>query len=168
MTVPMIILAVGSAFLGLILATGDRFVDWLEPVTGSAGHGEPVIPETVIVASTLALVVVGAAIAWLKYGKADVPLTAPAASLATIAARNDLFQDSVNRAVFERPGTHLTRTLVYADAAIVDGAVNGTGGGVAKTGEALKVLQSGKVRAYALIMLTGVLLAAFFAVLGGK
>jgi NADH-quinone oxidoreductase subunit L len=97
-----------------------------------------------------------------------VPLTAPAATLATIAARNDLFQDSVNRAVFERPGTHLTRTLVYADAALVDGAVNATGAGTAKTGEAFTKLQSGKVRAYALIMAAGLLIAAFFAVLGGK
>ena len=52
--------------------------------------------------------------------------------------------------------------------AIVDGAVNGTGAGTAKTGEALTKLQSGKVRAYALIMATGMLIAAFFAVLGGK
>jgi len=168
MTVPMIILAVGSAFLGLILASGSRFVDWLEPVTGHAEHGEPVLSVPVITATTLILVALGAAFAWLKYGRADVPLTAPAASLATLAARNDLFQDSVNRAVLERPGTHLTRTLVYADAAIVDGAVNGTGGGVAKTGEAMRVLQSGKVRVYSLIMLAGTLLVGFFAVLGGK
>ena len=168
MTAPMIVLAVGSAFLGLILASGDRFVDWLEPVVGGGDHGEPVLSVPVITVTTLVLVILGAGYAWLKYGRADVPLTAPAASLATIAARNDLFQDSVNRAVFERPGTHLTRTLVYADAAIVDGAVNGTGAGTAKTGEALRKLQSGKVRAYALIMATGMLIAAFFAVLGGK
>jgi NADH-quinone oxidoreductase subunit L len=168
MTAPMIVLAVGSAFLGLILASGDRFVDWLEPVVGGGEHGEPVISVPVITVTTLVLVLLGAGYAWLKYGRADVPLTAPAASLATIAARNDLFQDSVNRAVFERPGTHLTRTLVYADAAIVDGAVNGTGAGTAKTGEALTKLQSGKVRAYALIMAAGMLIIAFFAVLGGK
>lgn len=168
MTVPMIILAVGSALLGLILASGDRFVTWLEPVTGHVEHGEPVLSVPVITATTLLLVILGAGYAWLKYGRADVPLTAPAASLATLAARNDLFQDSVNRAVLERPGTHLTRTLVYADAAIVDGAVNGTGGGAAKTGEALRGLQSGKVRAYSLLMLTGTLLVTFFAVMGGK
>jgi NADH-quinone oxidoreductase subunit L len=168
MTVPMIILAVGSAFLGLILASGDRFSHWLEPVTGHAEHGEPVLPVAVIMVTTLVLVAIGAGYAWLKYGRADVPLTAPAASIATIAARNDLFQDSVNRAVFERPGTHLTRTLVYADAAIVDGAVNGTGGGALKSGQSLKGLQSGKVRSYSLIMLAGTLLVAFFAVLGGK
>jgi NADH-quinone oxidoreductase subunit L len=168
MTVPMIILAVGSAFLGLILASGDRFAHWLEPVTGHVEHGEPVLPVPVIMATTLVLVAIGAGFAWLKYGRADVPLTAPAASLATLAARNDLFQDSVNRAVFERPGTHLTRTLVYADAALVDGAVNGTGGGALKSGEALKGLQSGKVRTYALIMLVGTLIITALAVWGGK
>jgi len=168
MTVPMIVLAVGSAFLGLILATGDRFYTWLEPVTGHAEHGDPVLPIPVIMATTLVLVAIGAGFAWLKYGRADVPLTAPAASLGTIAARNDLFQDSVNRAVFERPGTHLTRTLVYADAAVIDGAVNGTGGGVAKTGEAVRGLQTGKSRSYALLMLVGTLVVAFFAMLGGK
>jgi NADH-quinone oxidoreductase subunit L len=168
MTAPMIVLAVGSAFLGLILASGNRFVDWLEPVVGGGEHGEPVLSVPVITVTTLLLVLLGAGYAWLKYGRADVPLTAPAATLATIAARNDLFQDSVNRAVFERPGTHLTRTLVYADAALVDGAVNATGAGTAKTGEAFTKLQSGKVRAYALIMAAGLLIAAFFAVLGGK
>ena len=168
MTAPMIVLAVGSAFLGLILASGDRFVNWLAPVTGQGEHGEPVVPASALVVTTLVLVFLGAGLAWLKYGRADVPLTAPAASLATIAARNDLFQDSVNRAVFERPGTHLTRTLVYADAALVDGAVNATGAGTAKTGEAFTKLQSGKVRAYALVMAAGMLLVAFFAVLGGK
>jgi len=168
MTVPMIILAVGSAFLGLILATGNRFVKWLEPVTGSPDHGEPVIAAPVLIVLTLILVILGAGWAWLKYGRADVPTTVPTASLATISARNDLFQDSVNRAVFERPGTHLTRTLVYADAAVVDGAVNGLGAGTAKTGESLRGLQSGKSRVYALIMLLGTLVAAFFAVLGGK
>jgi len=167
MTVPMIILAVGSAFLGLILASGDRFANWLEPVTGHVEHHEPVLAVPVIMIATLLLVALGAVGAWLKYGAADVPEVAPPASLATIAARNDLFQDSVNRAAFERPGTHLTRTLVYLDAAVVDGTANGIGAGVAKTGEATRKLQSGRVRAYAELMLVGVLVLGFLTLLGG-
>lgn len=167
MTVPMIILAVGSAFLGLILATGDRFVHWLEPVTGHVEHGEPVIPVDGIIGSTLVLVAVGTFLAWRKYGSADVPTEAPAASLVTIAARNDMFQDSVNRAVFQRPGQHLTRTLVYADAAIVDGAANGTAAGVAKTGEVTRKLQSGQVRGYAATMLLGLVILVIVVVQGG-
>lgn len=167
MTVPMIILAVGSAFLGLFLAVGDRFSHWLEPVTGHAEHHEPVLPVPVLMALTLILVAVGAFVAWRKYGAADVPEEAPAASLATIAARNDMFQDSVNRAVFERPGTHLTRTLVYADATLVDGAVNGGGEAWSKTGEVARRLQTGQVRTYAATMLVGLVIVILVVVQGG-
>ncbi|WP_062524501.1 NADH-quinone oxidoreductase subunit L [Demequina rhizosphaerae] len=167
MTVPMIILAVGSAFLGLFLAMGDRFTDWLEPVTGHAEHHEPVLPVPVIMVATLLLVALGVWVAWRKYGAADVPETAPAASLATIAARNDMFQDSVNRGVFERPGTHLTRTLVYADAALVDGAVDKTAHSFARTGESVRKTQNGQVRSYALTMLVGLVIVILVVVQGG-
>jgi len=167
MTVPMIILAVGSAFLGLILASGDRFVTWLEPVTGPAGHGEPVLAVPVLITLTLILVAIGALLAWRKYGAAEVPVEVPSASLITIAARNDMFQDSVNRAVFQRPGQHLTRTLVYADAAFVDGAANGTAAGVAKTGEVVRKSQTGQVRGYAATMLVGLVILVIVVVQGG-
>ncbi|MFV0285145.1 MAG: NADH-quinone oxidoreductase subunit L [Demequina sp.] len=167
MTVPMIILAVGSAFLGLILATGDRFSHWLEPVTGHVEHHEPVLPVPVIVAATLILVALGAIGAWLKYGRAEVPQEAPSASLATITARNDFFQDSVNRAVFQRPGQHVTRTLVYADAAIVDGAVNKQARGWNNLGEASRKLQTGQVRSYAATMLIGLVIVVAVIVVGG-
>ncbi|WP_084105145.1 NADH-quinone oxidoreductase subunit L [Demequina sp. NBRC 110056] len=167
MTVPMIILAVGSAFLGLFLAVGDRFTHWLEPVTGHAEHHDPVLPIPVLIAATLTLVVIGAGIAWVKYGRADVPEEAPAASLATLTARNDFFQDSVNRAVFQRPGQHLTRTLVYLDAAVVDGAVNKQARGWAGLGEASRRLQNGQVRTYAATMLVGLVILAAVIVVGG-
>lgn len=167
MTVPMIILAVGSAFLGLFLALGDRFSHWLEPVTGHVEHHEPVLPIPVIMTATLLLVALGVWGAWRKYGAADVPLTAPTASLATVAARNDMFQDSVNRGVFERPGTHLTRTLVYADAALVDGAVDKQAEAWSRTGEVVRRAQNGQVRSYALTMLVGLVIVIIVVVQGG-
>ena len=167
MTVPMMILAVGSAFLGFFLALGDRFTHWLEPVVGHHEHEEPVLAIPVIMTLTLVLVALGAALAWWLYVRREVPTVAPAGSLATVAARNDFFQDSVNRALFQTPGTHLTRTLVYADAALVDGAVNKQASGIAGLGEALKRFQSGKVRAYALLMLLGFVVLAAILVVGG-
>lgn len=167
MTVPMMILAVGSAFLGLFLALGDRFTHWLEPVVGHHEHEEPVLAIPVIMTLTLVLVALGAVLAWWLYVRREVPTVAPAGSLATVAARNDFFQDSVNRALFQTPGTHLTRTLVYADAALVDGAVNKQASGIAGLGEALKRFQSGKVRAYALLMLLGFVVLAAILVVGG-
>lgn len=167
MTVPMIILAVGSAFLGLILASGDRFTHWLEPVTGHVEHHEPVLPVPVLIGATLVLVIAGVVLAWLKYGRRDVAQEAPTGSLAAITARNDFFQDSVNRAALQRPGQHLTRTLVYLDATVVDGAVNKQARGWAGLGEASRRLQNGQVRSYAATMLVGLVIVALIIVVGG-
>jgi NADH-quinone oxidoreductase subunit L len=167
MTVPMMILAAGSAFLGLFLAVGNRFQHWLEPVTGAHGEEAPVLAVPVITTLTLLLVAAGVALAYWMYLRNDVPTEAPPPSIMALAARNDMFQDSVNRAVFQIPGTHLTRTLVYADAALVDGAVNKQATGVAAFGEASRRFQSGKVRSYAMLMLLGFLVLASIIVVGG-
>ena len=166
MTVPMMILAAGSALLGAIMGVGNRFQNWLEPVTGTHGHEEPVLSVPVLTTLTLVLVAAGVALAYWMYLRKPVPIEPPTGSLATIAARNDLFQDSVNRAVFQVPGTHLARTLVYADAAIVDGAVNKQATGVAMFGEASRRFQSGRVRSYALLMMLGFVVIAAILVVG--
>ena len=167
MTVPMIVLAVGSAFLGLILGVGNRFQHWLEPVFGEHEHGEPVLSVPVLTTLTLLLVAAGVALAYWMYLRKPVPIEPPPASLAVLAARNDLFQDSVNRGLFQIPGTHLTRTLVYLDAALVDGAVNKQATGIASFGESARRFQSGRVRSYALLMLLGFVVIAAILVVGG-
>jgi len=167
MTVPMMILAAGSALLGAIMGVGNRFQNWLEPVTGAHGHEEPVLSVPVLTTLTLLLVAAGVALAYWMYLRKPVPIEPPPGSLAILAARDDLFQDSVNRAVFQVPGTHLTRTLVYADAAIVDGAVNKQATGVAWFGEASRRFQSGRVRSYALLMMLGFVVIAAILVVGG-
>jgi NADH-quinone oxidoreductase subunit L len=159
MTVPMVILAAGAALLGFVLSRGDALVTWLEPVVGHAEHGEPVLPGPVIIGSTLALVVVGVLLAWRQYAAAPVPVVAPRGSVVTRAARADLYQDPVNETVFMHPGQYLTRSLVYADAAVVDATVGGLAGAVARLGEALRPVQNGFVRSYAAMMLAGVVAA---------
>lgn len=167
MTVPMVILAVGSAGLGLVLASGNRFATWLEPVTGAGEHGEPVVAVPIIMSVTLALVALGVFVAFRQYAMSSVPTSPPTASLLTVAARNDLFQDSVNSALFEYPGQVATRVLVYVDAAAVDGAVTGVAAGTSRLGDFGRRLQDGRVRSYAATMLVGVLLIVVIAVKGG-
>jgi len=167
MTVPMMILAAGSALIGAILGIGNRFQNWLEPVTGTHAPAEPVLAVPVLTTLTLVLVVAGVALAYWMYLRKPVPIEPPSASLAVLAARNDLFQDSVNRAVFQIPGTHLTRTLVYADATLVDGAVNKQASGIAAVGEFTRRFQSGRVRSYSLLMLLGFVVIAAILVVGG-
>lgn len=161
MTIPMIVLAFGSVFAGGFFSIGDRFLHWLEPVTGHAEGDSPVSALTVTVA-TMVVLVVGVAIAWAQYGRRPVPAVAPRGSLLTRAARRDLLQDDFNHVVLVRGGEHLTRSLVYVDHSLVDGVVNGTAASVGGLSGRLRRLQNGFARSYAVSMFGGaaVLVAA--------
>ncbi len=158
MTVPMIVLSVGSAGLGLLLGPTDALTTWLAPVVGEHGEEQPVIAVPVLIGLTLTLVVAGVGLAYLRYVRESVPQTAPAGSLLTRAARRDLFQDDVNEALLMRPGQHLTRSLVFVDNRGVDGAVGGFAALIGGTSARLRRWQNGFVRSYALSMLAGVVL----------
>ncbi len=158
MTVPMMVLAVGSAVLGLGLGVTNGLAHWLEPVVGAHGEEHPVIPAGVLIALTTVLVLLGVALAWRMYWQAKVPEVAPRGSLLTRAARRDLFQDDLNEALFMRPGQYLTRWLVYVDNRGVDGAVGGLAALVGGLGGRLRRVQTGLVRSYAASMLAGVVI----------
>ncbi|MFI6642381.1 NADH-quinone oxidoreductase subunit L [Streptomyces sp. NPDC050504] len=161
MTIPMVLLAFGSVFAGGVFAIGDRFVNWLKPVTDFE-HGHPPISAGAVTAATVAVMVVGVGIAYLQYGRRPVPVTAPRGSLLTRAARRDLLQDDFNHVVLVRGGEHLTRSLVYVDHSLVDGVVNGTAAAFGGASGRLRKLQNGYVRSYAVSMFggTAVLIAA--------
>ncbi|MEU3604935.1 NADH-quinone oxidoreductase subunit L [Streptomyces sp. NPDC035033] len=161
MTVPMILLAFGSVFAGGIFGIGDRFVNWLEPVTDYE-HGHPPISALAVTSATVAVMVIGVGLAYLQYGRKPVPVVAPRGSLLTRAARRDLLQDDFNHAVFVTGGTHLTRSLVYVDHSLVDGVVNGTAASVGGLSGRLRKLQNGYARSYAVSMFggTAILIAA--------
>jgi NADH-quinone oxidoreductase subunit L len=159
MTWPMILLAVGSVGAGAFLALGNRLELWLEPVTGFA-EPDPPLPVPVITGITLAVVGVGVLIAYLQYAARPVPDTQPAGSLVTVAARNDLYGDAFNEAVFMRPGMHLTRTLVFFDNKVVDGAVGVTAATIGGLSARTRRLQTGYVRNYALTILAGAVAVA--------
>ncbi|MGW7573521.1 NADH-quinone oxidoreductase subunit L [Streptomyces sp. NPDC054765] len=161
MTIPMIVLAVGSVFAGGLFSINEAFVKWLEPVTSFA-HGHSPVSATTVTAATMVVLVIGVGIAWLMYGRKPVPALAPRGSLLTRAARRDLLQDDFNDVVFVRGGGHLTTTLVQVDRSLVDGAVNGTAASMGGLSGLLRRLQTGFVRSYAVQMLGGaaVLVAA--------
>ncbi|MCY0945219.1 NADH-quinone oxidoreductase subunit L [Streptomyces antarcticus] len=161
MTVPMVVLAFGSVFAGGFFSIGDRFVNWLEPVTGYA-HGHPPVSAMAVTAATMVVLAAGVAIAWSMYGRRPVPVVAPRGSVLTRAARRDLYQDDFNHAVLVRGGEHLTRSLVYVDHSLVDGVVNGTAAGVGGLSGRLRKLQNGYARSYAVSMFggTAILIAA--------
>lgn len=171
MTVPMIVLAVGSVAAGGLLAVGGTLEHWLEPVWtefgGAAEHGELAVPVWVVTAVTLAVVLIGAGIAYRQYGTRPVPVVAPAqVSAVTVAARRDLYGDDVDEAVFMRPGQRLVRGLTVVEDKGIDGATGGVGAVLGLLSVALRRLQTGFVRSYALYMFVGAAFVVAAALVG--
>ena len=157
MTWPMILLAVGSVTAGAALAIGGTLEHWLEPVVGAheIHHVLPVWMVTVIV---LSVVAVGVVIAYRMYGSRPVPQQVPAGSALTVAARQDLYGDAFNEKVLMHPGAVITAGLVEIDDEAVEGAGSGLAAIVSRVSYALRRLQTGFARSYALSMLAGTVL----------
>lgn len=155
MVLPMVVLAFGSVFAGGLFKWGDAFVNWLQPVT-SYEHGHPPLSVPVITGLTVVVLLIGVGVAWLQYGRrVEIPVVAPRGSLLTRAARRDLLQDDFNHVVLVRGGEHLTRSLVYVDNKVVDGAVNGTAAAFGGLSGRMRRVQNGFARSYAVSMFGG-------------
>ena len=166
MTGPMIVLALGAVFAGFTSLYVGNIEEWLAPVVGFQ-EVEGGISANLLIAMTLVVVVIGVVIGWRQYAVREVPEIAPTqVSALTVAARHDLYGDEVNEALFERPGQHLTRTLVWTDNKIIDGAVNGTAAGIGGLSARMRRWQTGYVRSYALTMLLGVVVLVAVLALG--
>ena len=156
MTSPMIILAIGSLGAGGFLMISNRLINFLAPVVGTPplSHGF----FTPLSFLSLALVVVGGALAWAMYGRREVPVTAPHGNPITVAARKDLYGDAFNESVLMRPGQWLARLSVFFDNRGVDGLVNTLAATLGGTSGRMRKVQTGFVRSYALSMLVGAVL----------
>ncbi|RZS44459.1 NADH dehydrogenase subunit L [Herbihabitans rhizosphaerae] len=168
MTIPMIVLAVGSVGAGAFFAIGDTFTEWLAPTVGVLEESHHhVIPHAVVPWLTVGLSLLGVLLAWLFVGRKRVPLSKPEpVPFPVRAARADLYGNHFNELLIARPGTWLTRALVYIDNKWVDGLVNGTAALLGGSSGRLRRAQTGFVRSYALSMLGGsiLLIAALLAV----
>src|SRR4051794_19453980 len=157
MTVPMMVLAVGSAFLGLLLGPTGAITSWLDPVVGAEPAGEhSVLPVPLLLVLTLLLVLAGAALAWLRYWREDVPAGAPRGPPGPPPPPPGPFPGDVNEGGFIRPRLHPTPPPGFFDRKGVDGAIGGLSALVGGSSGRLRRLQNGYVRSYALTMLLGV------------
>jgi len=155
MTVPLMVLAALSVLGGLMLA-GGWITDWLEPVTGHAEHEELPMPAIVITLLVLLTVAAGVATAWFSVGKRFVPRKAPAdVAWPVRAARADIYGDAINDTLVVQPTRRLVGGLMVFDKSGIDGVVMGQAGAVAGIAFALRHIQNGFVRSYALSVLGG-------------
>jgi NADH-quinone oxidoreductase subunit L len=169
MTVPLIVLGIGSAVSGLLL--NGWIVGWLDPAVG--GEEAPVEATGLLYFSplgflTLAVVAIGVAVAVRIFGpRHKVTTEQPATrSLLVRAGRQDLYGDVINEAVFMRPGQRLTADLLRLEDNGIDGTVNGTAAVIGGLSAQLRRVQNGFVRTYALTMVVGAALVGVVLVLG--
>ena len=157
MTIPLIILAIGSMFTGLALLFWGDIISWLTPVTGLEQSPLP-FPVILLEIGTLIVVLVGVAIAIGMYRK-DVPIEAPQdVNLLTKAARNSMYDDAINDVLVVQPTYSVSRAFIGVDNRGIDGIVNGLAAFVGGSGERLRRWQSGFARSYALAMVGGAVL----------
>ncbi len=158
MTIPLIGLAILSAFGGLLIVQG-WITGWLEPVVGEHGAHEELpfgISAFVMTLVILLVVTIGVVVAVKLVGERPVPREAPSkVSVLTRAARADLYGDALNDELVVKPGWAGIRGLTVFDRSVVDGAAEGTATAFAAVSARFRLLQNGFVRSYALAILAG-------------
>jgi NADH-quinone oxidoreductase subunit L len=157
MTIPLIILAIGSAFLGMALLFWGNIESWLEPVVGFASEPTP-IPTSVMIGTTLVVIIIGVIIGWIMYARRPVPIEPPHGSWLTRAAREELYGNQINNVLVVEPTLKTAEALTWFDRHAVDGFVNGLARSVGRLSQAMRSYQTGFTRSYAVSMVGGALL----------
>ncbi|MBV9830627.1 MAG: NADH-quinone oxidoreductase subunit L, partial [Marmoricola sp.] len=155
MTIPLMVLAALSVVGGMLLLN-DWIVTFLSPVVGTRPSETPRVPELVMSVIAVLVVAVGVAIAWMLFGRREVPREAPTkVSPFTTAGRNELYGDAFNDVVVVGPGRELTSGLATFDRGVVDGGIVGFAASLGGLSGRLRLAQNGFVRSYALSLLGG-------------
>ncbi len=164
MVVPLVILALGSAALGMLL--NNSIQTWLAPPTGHEPHAYRLweIPWQGWV--TLVLVLVGVGIAYLMY-RGEISHEQPRTKNPIVyIGRNDLLADQFNDAVFVRGGGKLVDGFQAIDDLLIDGGVRSTTTLATSVGGAFSRLENGYERSYGLWMVVGAILLSAVLILG--
>jgi NADH-quinone oxidoreductase subunit L len=160
MTLPLIVLAIGSAFGGLLNLNAETgfLHGWLAGTSVLPFEAESeVIPETALVASAVVVGLLGLALAVVMYLRVDIG-TVGVGTGPRRAARQAFGVDTLYDWIVVRPGRALATFFTWFDGHVVDGLVNGAGGVTQRLAGAGRRLQTGFVRSYALAVLGGAVL----------
>jgi NADH-quinone oxidoreductase subunit L len=181
MTVPLVLLAIPAALLGMALGLplGDSVLShWLEPVfigaeetlgTGVAEYDLFGVDGVLILASVFVATVGLVVGIWLfgAFRRGGRPVTVARATDANgltrflyRASSSKWWFDDLNHLLFIVIGGRVADACWWFDRVIVDGAVNGIGRVTVDAGRGLRRVQTGRVQNYALGIAIGLILMA--------
>jgi NADH-quinone oxidoreductase subunit L len=165
MTVPLVLLALGSVFAGWLSTPdfmwGSVWDAWLQPIFGAAKTGEhaAVNDELFLTAITLGIAALGILIAFLLYCRESKIAARIAAGPIYKLLVGKYYVDEFYDRLFVRPFTACARWLARRfDPGFIDGIVNGVAASVRATSLSWRRLQSGNVQHYLFAFLAGTLL----------
>jgi NADH-quinone oxidoreductase subunit L len=182
MTIPLILLAIPSALLGLYLGLplgASRITAWLQPVFEESevilnrevpAYSLAGIDGTLILAS-VTIAVIGLVIAWRLFGVEIGPirLGARPERVRELTARvpflyraslNKWWFDDLNNLLFIVIGGRIADALWWFDREVIDGTVNAIGTSTIDAGRGLRRVQTGRVQNYALGIAIGLIVMA--------
>ena len=162
MTIPLVVLAVGTllvAGIDLPWMHAHTLKTFLEPVftTNLYDPNESSGLQVILAAVDAIMAVIGIAVAWVAWRNGpDRPLLEPK------FLANVWYWDNFYDAIIGRPGQRLAQEAARADVAVIDGAVMGAAAVVTKRAQALRRIQTGQVRQYALFIAAGLVAILVF------
>lgn len=154
MSLPLIVLATGAALAGFI-HFGNFVSSDGQPLES---HFKPIFSI-----APVALGIIGIAIAWVLYKKKNDKPERIANALSSLykAAYRKFYIDEIYLFITKKVLFNLVgRPAAWFDRNVVDGMVNATGNATATLSARIKKIQSGKVQAYAIYTLLGVIALA--------
>jgi NADH-quinone oxidoreductase subunit L len=162
MTIPLVVLAVGAAVLGLLVERSPEgiFTEWVDPILGHIPDLHVGLQPGVLTAIAAVVSVVTLTVAWLIYASGRIDWMALRVRLASLQRlfANGWYIDEYYRTVLVAPGRAASAFIAYRfDAGFIDGMVNGIGGAFRRLAGAGRKLQTGFVRTYALALFAGAL-----------
>jgi NADH-quinone oxidoreductase subunit L len=163
MTVPLVILAIPAALLGLIVGLppeGGWIHGFLEAVFFHAHHAEFVLAGKggLLMLASLITVVVGLVVAWWLYVRqTEVPgRIAERVPWAYKASLNKVYLDDAYAVVPVGATLGFAQWLwAFFDVKVIDGAVNGVARVWGWIGDGLRPIQTGRVQNYAMYVFGG-------------
>ena len=177
MTVPLMILAFLSIFIGYIglpeFAFPNLIAPWLESPTAATFSHPALWLEWLLVVISVLAAALGLYLGYLRYHRkaefmgAKQPRVAGLWGGLRAASFSALGFDALYRALFTRSGEQLAKGFDEVDNEVIGTEIGDSSRGVNDLGRSVAQLQSGFVRAYALLMLAGLAVLVLVAVFTG-